>query len=66
MGSLFPRLTSAGMGTYHAGMGTYHAYFRLPRLSDRLALGTSADGGLFKRWHQMERNQSPLERKRIY
>jgi hypothetical protein len=37
MGSLFPRLTSAGMGTYHA-------YFRLPRLSDRLAFGTSADG----------------------
>jgi hypothetical protein len=30
MGSLFPRLTSAGMGK------THHAYFRLPRLSDRL------------------------------
>ena len=31
MGSLFPRLTSAGMGK------THHAYFRLPRLSVRLA-----------------------------
>jgi hypothetical protein len=38
MGSLFPRFTSAGMGK------THHAYFRLPRLSDRLAFGTSADG----------------------
>src|SRR5260370_41137853 len=38
MGSLFPRLTSAGMGK------THHAYFRLPRLSVRLAFGTSADG----------------------
>src|SRR6266568_6638107 len=38
MGSLFPRLTSAGMGK------THYAYFRLPQLSDRLAFGTSADG----------------------
>jgi hypothetical protein len=38
MGSLFQRLTSARMGK------THHAYFRLPRLSDRLAFGTSADG----------------------
>jgi hypothetical protein len=37
IGSLFPRLTSAGTGK------THHAYFRLPRLSDRLAFGSSAD-----------------------
>src|SRR5215471_4501958 len=40
MGSLFPRLTSAGIGK------THHAHFRLPRhqLSDRLAFGASTDG----------------------
>src|SRR6202040_3752757 len=43
MGSLFPRLTSAGIGK------THYAYFRLPRLSDRLAFGTSADGDHFGR-----------------
>ena len=40
MGSLFPRLISAGIGK------THHAHFRLPRhrLSDRLAFGASTDG----------------------
>ena len=37
MGSLFPRLTCAGMGK------THHAYFRLSRLSNCLAFGTGAD-----------------------